>query len=131
MLSKEPAREKPTRDVPEKVSKDDVKVNKKLLQKFEKSDIILPSIDSEDEENTTRLLNVKERDSKDFSRPSTSSRGNKSNDQIFIKKHFRLDSKTESSFVETDQSVVVINKKVEEIKKKTTSNKGSKNSFKK
>jgi hypothetical protein len=95
----------------EKADRDDEKVNKKLLQKFERSEYILPTIPAvTEEEDTQRILEVREFDP----RPFKDSFKQQSKQLYYSGKN----DKSDSSYVETDQSVLLINKKVEELKKK-------------
>lgn len=108
MLSKEKPKEKERQKEKER---DDDKVNKKLLQKFERSEYILPTIPAVTEEDTQRLLEVREKIPKNTQEYMLKQQSK----QLYFSKG---DVKSDSSYVETDQSILFINKKVDELKKK-------------
>jgi hypothetical protein len=95
----------------EKKSKKD-RVSKQLIHKFEKSDQILTTISSETEEGDgEESINVSEHKASSVVSP-------RSDAPSFPRNFQRRDSKVEtSSFVETDTSVLAINKKVDEMKR--------------
>ena len=110
------------------------RVREKLIEKFEKSDLILSRISSEDED-TDRVLQraidedftgtpiysseITPREGMDFGRQQgqrkfQSNNSSKNNSKTYArKKGTRTDS---SSFYETDNSILAINRKVEEMK---------------
>ena len=86
-------------------------VRKKLIHKFEKSEQSMPVISSEDERSD---------------RPGYyNNKHNKTASQDVTPRNispFFKNNTIESSYVESDSSILVINKKVDEIKKKTNKN---------
>lgn len=89
------------------------RVREKLLSKFDKSDLMLSKLSSDDEDesviNTHHILSPKDRERRTSNISTNGPQGRP--------------SKTDSSIIETDTSVLAINKKIDEMKKKTTGNK--------
>lgn len=106
MLSKD---EQKDAEKDQKKKKD--RVSKQLIHKFEKSDQILTTISSETEEGDGEdSIHVSEHKASNVTSPRS--------DVPRFAGSFRRDSKAEtSSFVETDTSVLAINKKVDEMKR--------------
>jgi len=108
MLSNDDKKKKEKEKEKEKPKKKD-RVSKQLIHKFEKSDQILTTISSENEESDSSI-DISEHKASSVTSP-------RSDAPSFPKNFFRRDSRETSSFVETDTSVLAINKKVDEMKK--------------
>jgi hypothetical protein len=91
-----------------KKEEDDPDVRKKLLHKFEKSDSHMPIISSEDE-RSDRPQHFLGKHQKTISQERT---------QRQVSPFFK-NSMIESSYIESDSSILMINKQVDEIKKKS------------
>ena len=84
------------------------RIREKLIHKFDKSDLITSKLSSDDDESIsmTNMQNVLQ---------SKINQG-KLSERITPISHGRP-SKTDSSFIETDTSILMINKKIDDMKK--------------